>query len=82
MQQIIPLSDLPNGQSATIQHVMSTGAMYERLCDLGFTPGSSVVCLFSSIFGNPRAYRIKQTIIALRQEDAVHVECALDGGEA
>jgi len=82
MQQTIPLSHLPSGKSATIHRINGSGPMHERLCDLGFTPGSSVACLFSSVFGDPRAYRIKQTIIALRQADASQVECIASGGEA
>ena len=80
MQQSFPLSSLPHGQGAVVYRVNGSGPMYERLCDLGFTPGSSVVCLFSSVFGDPKAYRIKQTIIALRQKDAASVECLIDGG--
>lgn len=81
MQRTILLADLPIGQKATIHQITGSGPMYERLFDLGFTPGSSVACLFPSLFGDPRAYRIKQTIIALRQADAAGVECFADGGE-
>lgn len=81
MRQTLSLSHLSCGQSAVIQHVRGKGAMYERLCDLGFTPNTTVTCLFASIFGDPRAYRIKGTTIALRQSDADTIECSFTGGE-
>ena len=81
MQHSLPMAMLKSGQTAIIHTVHGKGAMYERLCDLGFTPGSSVTCLYSSVFGDPKAYRIKQTVIALRKNDASMIECILpDGG--
>ncbi len=80
MQQSYPLTTLACGQSAVIQAVRSKGAMYERLCDLGFTPNSLVTCLYASVFGDPRAYRVRGTVIALRGQDAEQVDCVLCGG--
>jgi len=80
MQTVYTLSSLPVGKSAVIQAVHGSGAVHERLMDLGFGQGSTVTCLFSSIFGDPRAYRIKNTTIALRSCDARHVEIQQDGG--
>ena len=81
MQSVLTLSALKNGQRAVVRTVHGTGAMYERLCDLGFTPESQVTCLFSSIFGDPRAYLIKGSVIALRNCDAAQIECNPCGGE-
>lgn len=81
MRHSYPLTALGCGQSAVIQSVQSKGAMYERLCDLGFTPNSLVTCLYTSIFGDPSAYRVKGTVIALRKRDAEQVQCHPSGGE-
>jgi len=81
MEIIRPLSCIRVGQSAVVRALNGQGAMYERLCDLGFTPDSPVVCLFSSILGDPRAYRIKGSVIALREADAEQISCAVCGGE-
>lgn len=81
MPSILTLSALKSGQRAVVRMVHGTGAMYERLCDLGFTPDSPVTCLFSSVMGDPRAYRIKGSVIALRNCDAKQIECTLGGGE-
>ena len=80
IQQPFPLSSLPCGQSAVISAVGGTGAMFDRLQELGFTPGALVTCLFSSAFGDPRAYLIRDTVIALRAADALQVLCT-EGGE-
>ena len=54
--------------------------MRSRLCDLGLTENSRVTCLFPSAFGDPRAYRIRDTVVALRGCDARTVLCRADGG--
>lgn len=82
MQQPQTLSALTCGESAVISAVGGSGAMHDRLRDLGFNENSEVTCLFSSAFGDPRAYRIKGTVIALRQKDATLVQCLRGGGDA
>ena len=78
MQQPFTLNALGGGQSAVITAVHGTGEMHARLRDLGFTEESRVTCLFSSAFGDPRAYRVKDTVIALRGDDARCVCCERD----
>lgn len=82
MQTVFPLTALCCGQSGVIDSIRLRGAMYERLCDLGFTKGSVVTCLFPAIFGDPRAYRIRGSVIALRQCDAGQICCRRCGGDA
>lgn len=65
-----PLNLLPPGKQATISHLQLTGDMRRRLLDLGFIPGTKVQCLYRSPLGDPTAYFIRGTVIALRQEDA------------
>ena len=38
--------------------------------DIGLTPGTRVVPLYRGCFGDPTAYLIRGTVIALRGEDA------------
>ena len=45
-----------------------------RLMDLGFVPGSFIRPLFAAPCGDPRAYEIRNTVIALRQKDAEKME--------
>lgn len=49
------------------------GEARRRLLDLGFTPGAVVTCLFSAPSGDPRAYMVRGSVIALRREDAARM---------
>jgi DtxR family Mn-dependent transcriptional regulator len=49
------------------------GLTRRRLLDLGLIPGTRVSPELSNSFGDPRAYRIRGTLIALRKEQAAHV---------
>ena len=76
MEQAFTLDRLASGESARIARLTGTGAMQSRLCD-----NSRVTCLFPSAFGDPRAYRIRDTVVALRSGDARTVLCLAEGGK-
>ena len=80
MSQLFPLSSLPCSESAVISSYDAGCEAEERLRDLGFVESSPVRCVFSSMSGDPRAYRIKDTVIALRRSDAHSIMCCMDGG--
>lgn len=65
-----PLHLLPIGKKATIFQLGLAGDMRRRLLDLGFIPGTKIQCLYRSPLGDPTAYFVRGTVIALRQEDA------------
>ncbi len=67
---ITTLQQLRIGDSAYIRALVTSGEMRRRLLDIGFVPDAEVTCLFSGFSGDPRAYLIKNTVIALRSEDA------------
>ncbi|MEG1523474.1 MAG: FeoA family protein [Clostridia bacterium] len=64
------LSRVPVGKPVTVTELSTESNIRRRLLDLGFTPGTPLTCLFSAPGGNPRAYRIHETVIALRNADA------------
>jgi DtxR family Mn-dependent transcriptional regulator len=68
------LADLRTGERARVRSVRVTGFTRRRLFDLGFTPGAVVEYAFPSALGEPRAYRVRGTIIALRPEQARRIE--------
>jgi DtxR family Mn-dependent transcriptional regulator len=71
----IRLSDLEEGTSATVLGLDEEcrGLTRRRFMDLGLTPGTSVEVDRTGPFGDPRAYRIRGTVIALRREQADHI---------
>lgn len=72
---VIPLSDLPSGTVADIVGLDSSfrGFARRRLLDLGFTPGARVRGELAPFSGDPRAYRLRGTTIALRREQSDRV---------
>ena len=68
------LSQLGVGQSARVTAVSLQGAKRVRMQELGFLPGALVTALQESPFGDPVAYAVLDTVIALRRSDAACIE--------
>lgn len=63
------LNMLKPGHSATITEICGrTDAERRRLLDLGILPGTRIENVMLSPLGDPVAYRVKSTIVALRNE--------------
>jgi DtxR family Mn-dependent transcriptional regulator len=69
------LATLGVGQQATVRQLDDSlqGLTRRRLLDLGLTPGATVTAEMRSLFGDPLAYRVRGTLIALRREQAEKV---------
>ncbi|MGE3276921.1 MAG: DtxR family transcriptional regulator [Vicinamibacterales bacterium] len=72
---VIRLADLPEGAAAVVVRLDQAcqGFSRRRLMDLGFTDGARVEPALSTFAGDPRAYRVRGTLIALRRDQASHV---------
>ena len=68
----VTLASLGLGQDAEIVAIdaQCQGLTRRRLLDLGFTPGTRVRPLLETFAGDPRAYRVRGTTIALRGDQA------------
>jgi DtxR family Mn-dependent transcriptional regulator len=66
------LSGLETGQRGRVLGLSPAcrGPERRRLLDLGFVPGTEVLAEMSSPGGDPIAYRVRGTLIALRREQA------------
>ena len=64
------LANLPMCMEAYIDTIGVGGELRRRLLDLGFSTGNSVTPLFQSPLGDPTAYFVMGSVIALRREDA------------
>jgi DtxR family Mn-dependent transcriptional regulator len=66
------LSSLSQGQQGRILSIdrRCRGLERRRLLDLGFLPGTTVSAAFANPGGDPKAYVIRDTVIALREEQA------------
>lgn len=67
---ILTLNELPLGYKGKIQGLRSYGNERRRMLDLGLIKDSTICPLFRSPSGDPIAYLIRGTVIALRKEDA------------
>lgn len=77
----IPLSTLQPGQKMRIWRMEIAGTLRRRLLDLGFVQDEVVEVMYKSPLGDPVAYQVKQTIIALRQEESSLIFGELVGGD-
>lgn len=70
----ISLSSLSAGQRAMISKIHVSDALRERLTALGFLEGTKVFCLGAGPSGDPVAYEVRRTVIALRRADCDGIE--------
>jgi len=66
----IPLSSLGIGSICQVVSLNLQGLLRRRILDLGMVPGTPVQCIRKSPSGDPVAYLVRDTLIALRSEDA------------
>lgn len=71
---MLSLNQLKIGKTAYVRSLSAADPMRRRLLDLGFVNGSEVRCLLESAAGDPRAYLVKNTVVALRNQDAASIE--------
>lgn len=71
----VALADLPDDAAAEVVAVDAAcqGFSRRRLLDLGFTEGAVVEPGLRTFAGDPRAYRVRGTVVALRRDQARHV---------
>ncbi|TMU85187.1 ferrous iron transport protein A [Bacillus sp. BHET2] len=70
------LSECKPGERVLITSLSLEGTMRRRLLDLGFVRGSEVYVIQKSPLGDPMAFRVSDTTIALRKEESskIHVQ--------
>ena len=66
------LSDLREGEAARVVEIdpECSGFRRRRLLDLGMTRNARVEAALDNTFGDPRAFRVRGTLIALRKQQA------------
>ena len=74
MASVLSLAELPTGTSAVVERVTAEGPRGQRLRDLGFLPGTSILALRRAPLGDPRVYELRGMQICLRVAEAAEVE--------
>jgi len=68
------LNTIPLNTCGEIMKLDFTGNIRRRFLDLGFTVGTKITAAFKSPSGDPVAYIVRGTVIALRNEDAKKIK--------
>lgn len=76
-KKIFTLNELILGKTATIVSLLFKGNERRRMLDLGMIKGTEIEAVQKSPSGDPVAYFIRGTLIAIRQEDAK--KCLVEG---
>jgi ferrous iron transport protein A len=71
----VTLDELPRSGQAVVTKLDAQGPERRRLMDLGVLPGVEVMAEGTSPLGDPTAYRVRGSLIALRRGQArgIHV---------
>ena len=64
------LFELPLNQVGIIDNLNCNENIRRRMLDLGLIKGTKITPVFKSPSGDPIAYEIRRTLIALRKEDS------------
>jgi DtxR family Mn-dependent transcriptional regulator len=74
-REAITLAELAHDQRGEIVILDAAvqGFTRRRFLDLGLTPGTMIYPELKNFFGDPRAYRVRGTLIALRKDQAAQI---------
>ena len=76
--KIISLDTLPINFDAKISKINCNENLKRRLLDLGLINGTKIKAILKSPLGNPIAYKIRGSTIALRKEDSKLITVNID----
>ena len=71
------LLDLKLDKIGTINNINCAPEIKKRFLDLGFIKSTKITPVLTSPAGNIRAYLIKDTLIAIRNQDAANITRSL-----
>ncbi len=72
-QEQMTLSQMRVGSVCRVTTLHLEGLLRRRMMDLGIIPGTAVECVRKGPSGDPTAYNVRGTTIALRKEDAAKI---------
>lgn len=70
------LDELKAGKSAVVTGISHAGPERRRMMDLGILPGTVITAEMRSPLGDPTAYRVRGALLALRRDQARHIQIA------
>jgi Fe2+ transport system protein FeoA len=79
MSEPTQLHLLRPGQKATIMHIGGANALRRRFIEMGIVKGETILVERHAPLGDPMEYFIKGYHLALRKEEAAHIQVSLLG---
>ena len=79
MSESVQLHLLQPGQRATITKINGAGALRRRFIEMGIVKGETILIERHAPLGDPVEYFIKGYHLALRKEEAAHIEVTVHG---
>ncbi|MEJ8554691.1 FeoA family protein [Tepidibacter sp. Z1-5] len=67
------IKDLDVGKKCIVIGLLNQGIARRRMLDLGIVPGTFIEVIRKSPLGEPKLYKIKGALIALRKEETVNI---------
>lgn len=67
------LNTLPIYQEGVIENLDCDGNIKRRFLDLGLIKGTTITPIFISPSGDPTAYHVRGSVIAIRKEDSCNI---------
>lgn len=72
-KKLISLNNLPLKQIGTVDSINLKSSIKRRLLDLGLIKGTKIKPVLISPSGDPTAFEIRGSLIALRNEDSQNI---------
>ncbi len=73
MNDVCTLNNLPLYKSGLILSIKCKDYLINRIFDMGILENTMIKPLYRSPFGDPTAYLVKNTVIALREKDSKYI---------
>lgn len=73
MRKVFSLDKLEIGHSAKVIKIDNVGTIRRRLLDIGLIPETIVTATLISPFKDPIAYKIRNSLIAIRKNDSKNI---------
>ena len=67
------MNELKINEEAIIKNIPVSNPLRHRFFDLGLIKNTNIKCVAISPFGDPKAYRIRDAVIAIRRDDCCDI---------
>ena len=74
----IQLNKLPINSTGKVEELNCDGNLRRRMLDLGIVKGTNIIPVLKSPFGDPIAFEIRGSVVALRKEVSEKISVNFD----